>query len=208
VGVTVEATDRSDLPDLPESGNGSGARGGGSRARRRPGRWRPSRLAIAGVVLGLLAMWAYVLYLAIGPGRQPPIDRLDDPAFARAGEERCAAALEQIDGLPVASDSTSAAERAGVLDQANEIYATMLDDLTGFERLAPAGDQRDRASEWIADWRVHLGDRQAYADALRRDPDARFLVSEKPGEGRQITGWIDEFANANRMPSCVSPVDV
>jgi hypothetical protein len=33
------------------------------------------------------------------------------------------------------------------------------------------------------------------------------LVSEKPGEGQQITGWIDEFATANRMPSCASPSD-
>ena len=64
-----------------------------------------------------------------------------------------------------------------------------------------------RATEWLADWRTYLGDREAYADALRADPDARLLVSEKAGEGRQITGWIDEFANANRMPSCVTPTD-
>ena len=44
--------------------------------------------------------------------------------------------------------------------------------------------------------------------ALRADPDARLLVSEKPGEARQITGWIDEFALANRMASCATPADV
>ena len=32
-------------------------------------------------------------------------------------------------------------------------------------------------------------------------------VSEKAGEGQQITGWIDEFAKANRMPSCATPTD-
>jgi len=159
------------------------------------------------VVLGLVSMWAYVLYLAIGPGRQPPIDRLDDPAFARAGEERCAEALDAVDELPVASESPTAAERADVLAQADAIFATMLDDLEGMLDLAPAGDQRERATEWLADWRTYLGDREAFSEALRTDPGARLLVSEKAGEGQQVTGWIDEFAKANRMPSCVTPTD-
>jgi hypothetical protein len=170
-------------------------------------RWGPARVLIALVVLGLVAMWAYVLYLAIGPGRQPPIDRLDDPAFARAGEERCAEALDAVDALPVASESATATERADVLAQADAVFATMLDDLEANLDLAPAGDQRDRAAEWLADWHTYLGDREAFAEALRTDPGARLLVSEKEGEGRQVTGWIDEFANANRMPSCITPTD-
>ena len=173
-----------------------------------PGRrWTPIRVVLAGVVLGLVCMWVYVLYLAFGPGRQPPIDRLDDPAFAVAAEARCAAAVADVDLLPLASDSPDAAARAEVLDQANATFAVMLDDLDGMVTLAPAGDQRRRAGEWLADWRTYLGDRQDYADALRRDPGARLLVSEKPGQGQQITGWIDEFAKANRMPSCTTPLD-
>ena len=170
-------------------------------------RWGPGRLAIAAVVVALVSMWGYVLFLAFGPGRQPPVDRLDDPAFAQAAEERCAAAVDQVDELPVASASHTAEERAEVLDRADAVYRSMLDDLDDMVDLAPAGDQRRRAEEWLADWRVYLGDREAYADALRADPDARLLVSSKPGEARQITGWIDEFAKANRAPSCVSPVD-
>jgi hypothetical protein len=170
-------------------------------------RWTPTRVVLAGVVLALVSMWIYVLYLAFGPGRQPPIDRLDDPTFARAAEERCAAAVADVDQLPVASASPNATARADVLDQANDTFAAMLDDLDGMVDLAPAGDQRQRTTEWLADWRVYLGDRQDYADALRTDPGARLLVSEKPGQGQQITGWIDEFAKANRMPSCASPLD-
>jgi hypothetical protein len=159
------------------------------------------------IVCALVSMWGYVLYLAFGPGRQPPIDRLDDPAFAEAAEERCATTLEDVDRLPVASASHTAADRADVLARANAAYAAMLDDLDDLESLAPAGDQRRRAGEWLGDWRTYLGDRERYANALRTDPDARLLVSEKPGEGQQITGWIDEFAKANRMPSCASPTD-
>lgn len=191
--VTVQA------PRVPTSDDRDDASGG------RGSRW--GRLVVLIVVCALVSMWGYVLFLAFGPGRQPPIDRLDDPAFAEAAEERCATTLEQVGRLPVASASHTAAERADVLARANGAYAAMLDDLDGLQALAPAGDQRRRANEWLSDWRTYLGDREQYADALRTDPDARLLVSEKPGEGQQITGWIDEFANANRMPSCVSPAD-
>ena len=170
-------------------------------------RWTPTRVVLAGVVVALVAMWVYVLYLAFGPGRQPPIDRLDDPAFAEAAEARCATAVASVAELPVASETPAAPERAAVLEEADATFAAMLDDLEGMVGLAPAGDQRRRATEWLADWRTYLGDREAYADALRTDPGARLLVSEKPGEGRQITGWIDEFALANRMESCATPTD-
>ena len=194
--VTVETSGAPADSAAPADGDGPALRGS-----------RLGRIVVVVAVAALVSMWGYVLYLAFGPGRQPPIDRLDDPAFAVAAEERCAAALEEIDRLPVASAMDTAAQRADVLERANTVYATMLDDLEELETLAPAGDQRRRASEWLADWRTYLGDRERYIDALRDDAVARLLVSEKPGEGRQITGWIDEFANANRMPSCVSPTD-
>ncbi len=170
-------------------------------------RWTPTRVLLTAVVIAMVTMWGYVLFLAFGPGRQPPIDRLDDPAFAEAAEARCADALEQVEALPVAAASETAAARADVLEQADGVFAAMLDDLDSMVDLAPAGDQRDRATAWLADWRTYLGDREAYVEALRADPEARLLVSEKKGEGRQITGWIDEFANANRMPSCATPTD-
>jgi hypothetical protein len=170
-------------------------------------RWPLSRTVTAVVVLGLVSMWVYVIYLAVGPGRQPPIDRLDDPAFARAAEERCAAALDEVGELPEATETTEPTQRAGVVEQANRIYDGMLDDLEGERRLVPDGDQRERVDAWLADWRVFLGDRQAYVENLRHDPGARMLVSEKDHTGRHITGWIDEFAKANRMPSCASATD-
>jgi hypothetical protein len=195
--VTVEAPR---VPTEDESDDGDAGASGGRGSRL-------GRVVVLIVVCALVSMWGYVLYLAFGPGRQPPIDRLDDPTFAAAAEERCATTLEEVDRLPVASASHTAAERADVLARANAVYTAMLDDLDDLETLAPDGDQRQRAGEWLADWRTYLGDRQNYAAALQTDPDARLLVSAKPGKGQQITGWIDEFANANRMPSCVSPTD-
>ncbi len=169
-------------------------------------RWTPSRIVIALVVLALVSMWVYVLYLAFGRGRQEPIDRIDDRAFATAGETRCAEALRAVGRLPLANESPDAAARAEVIDRANADYTAMLADLDRLATGIPDADQRSQAQAWLADWRTFIGDRQEFADKLRRDPDARMLVSAKGG--MQVTEWIDEFANANRMASCVSPTDV
>ncbi len=196
------ATDRGADEESPEAGLD------GAPADAPGWRWTPARIVLTVVVAAMVAMWAYVLFLAFGPGRQPPIDRLGDPAFAEAGEARCAEALEAVDALPPANTATDAAARAEVVATADAAFGAMLDDLDDMVELAPAGDQRRHATEWLADWRTYLGDREAYAAALRTDPGARLLVSEKAGEGRQVTGWIDEFAKANLMPSCVTPTDV
>ena len=153
--------------------------------------------------IGMLAMWGYVVYLAFGPGRQPPPDRLDDPAFAAAAQSVCRAALDDVARLPSAAQSTDPDERADTIDAANERFAQMLDELAA---LAPAGDDGEVVDAWLADWQVYLGDRQAYADALRRDPEARLLVTPKDNE--QVTEFIDAFAADNRMPSCGTPLDV
>jgi hypothetical protein len=178
---------------------GADAGGGGARV---------GRVVVLAVVVGLVAMWGYVVFLAFGPGRQPPIDRLEDPSFARAAEDVCAGAVADVEGLPEASEASSAEQRAAVVEEANARFEGMLGDLDGLVDLAPGGDQRDRVERWLADWRTFLGDREEFASALRTDPEARMLVSEKPGTGRHITAWIDEFARANRMPACASPSDV
>jgi hypothetical protein len=163
----------------------------------------PGRTVIAVVVVGLVAMWAYVVYLAVGPGRADPLDRLDNPTFAAAAEPRCAAALSAVEALPSAAEVASATERADVLDRANAELAAMLDDLEG---LAPDGEDGQMVLRWLADWRTYLDDRSEYADRLRVDPGAQLLVTAKAG--RHITRPIDGFAADNRMPSCATPPDV
>jgi hypothetical protein len=81
----------------------------------------------------------------------------------------------------------------------------MLDDLAA---MVPGGEDGTYVREWLDDWELYLGDRRRYATDVREDPAAGFLVSVKPGEARQVSLWIDEFAKANRMPSCQTPTDV
>jgi hypothetical protein len=163
----------------------------------------PVRIVLIVIAIGLLGMWGYVIYLAFGPGRQGPPDELDDPAFAIAAQARCEEALDVVRTLPAASSSTSAAERADVVDDANAVFASMLDDL---EAMVPAGEDGELVTEWLADWRVFLEDRADYAEALRDDPGARLLVSAK--EGQHITEFLDAFAGDNDMPACSTPIDV
>lgn len=170
---------------------------------RAPRRWAPTRLVLGLSIAAMVAMWVYILYLAIGPGRQPPVDRLEDPAFASAAQDRCSAALDAVALLPTAQETASAPERAEVIEEANAVFGAMLDDLLA---LAPEGEEGEMVAAWVADWRTYLGDRQAYADALRSDPDASFLVSAKDND--QVTEFIDGFAADNRMPACGTPLDV
>jgi len=165
--------------------------------------WRPTRVLLVVIVVGMLAMWGYVLYLAFGPGRRPSPDRLTDPAFAERAQAVCEAAHDDVALLPPALEAESAADRARILDEANERFAMMVDDL---EPLAPEGDDGEIVAAWIADWRTYLDDRAAYADALRSDADARFIVTARDSE--QVTEYIDAFAADNHMAACATPLDL
>lgn len=166
-------------------------------------RWTTGRVIVTILVVGMVSMWGYVLYLAFGPGRQAPPDRVRDPGFSVAAEARCRATLAQVAKLPAATESPTAAARAEVVERANGYFRAMLDDLA---RLAPEGDDGRIVGEWLADWRTYLGDRAAYAVALREDPKADLLVSAK--DHNQITDYLDAFAADNKMPACATPLDV
>ncbi len=168
-------------------------------ARRR----RLTRGVLVVVVTAMVAMWGYVVYLAFGPGRQDPPDRLDDPAFATAAEARCDEALDAVAALPRASEVRTPAERADVVEDANQAFAAMLVDL---EALTPGGEDGRIVRAWLADWRTYLADREAYADAVRDDPDAQLYVSAR--DSQQVTEYVEAFAADNHMPACAPPNDV
>jgi len=96
-------------------------------AEPRPTRWRASRVALAVAVVLMVAMWGYVVYLAVGPGRQPPPDRLEDPAFADAAQEVCRAALVDVGLLPPAVSAPDAAARLLVTARDREQVTEFID---------------------------------------------------------------------------------
>ncbi|WP_446921478.1 hypothetical protein, partial [Klebsiella pneumoniae] len=56
-------------------------------------------------------------------------DQLEDQAFVEDGEPICEAAVDAVDELPDAREAETPEERAPVVEQANGILATMVDDL-------------------------------------------------------------------------------
>lgn len=167
-----------------------------------PRRW--GRALAAATVAITVAIWGYVVYLAVGPGRAEPPDRLADPAFSIAAEQRCAEALAVVARLPPAPATPEHEERAAVLRRANATFGAMLADL---EHMAPGGEDGHLVRLWLADWRAYLQDRERFTARLATDPNARLLLTPAAG-GFHITERIDAFAADNWMPSCASPMDV
>ncbi len=160
------------------------------------------RVLVVVIVLGSLLLWVYVFS---GVARKDPPNTLDDAAFGVAAEPICAEAAATLATLPRAEDSTSAAQRADVIDDANGTLTEMVDRLDELE-VSTARD-REMTDEWISDWRTFIDDRADFAARLREDDMARFYVTEKPGR-LQVTKAIDDLAEVNDMPSCVDPGDV
>jgi hypothetical protein len=156
-------------------------------------------------VVAMVAMWAFVLYLAVFRGRADSPDRLEDRTFATRAQVACSSRLDLVAALPRAADARSAAERGRTLEVANSFLEEMLDDLEELVPLVPAGEDREIVEEWLADWHTYLGDRRDYAADLQRDPDAQLLVTPKGGE--QVTEYLDQFARDNDMPACSTPAD-
>jgi hypothetical protein len=175
----------------------------GSEPRRRV---RPATvLAVLFFVL-LAGFWGWVWYYHLsGQGEIDMPDRLDDLSWTVEADQICEAAEARIAALPGAHNAASADDRADVIEIATGEIETMLVEL---EAIVPTGASRDAriTSAWLDDYRTFVDDRYRYAETLRVDPGARFLVTEK--QGRYITAPIDRFARVNEMEGCMAPEDV
>lgn len=164
-----------------------------------------AKLMAVFVVL-LAAFWGWIwVYQLTNQGERDMPDRLSDLSWTAEANQICLAAHQRVTALPSAFASSSAEDRAEVIEAATAEYERMLDEL---ETIVPTDDSRDATitAAWLADYRIFLQDRYRYADALRDDPMARFLVTEKYGS--HITAPIDRFARVNTMEPCMSPGDV
>lgn len=167
----------------------------------------PSKLGRILAVVVALAMVVFWIWILSGGPRTPNADRLDDRAYVTRTERRCEQLRRDLRALPSAQASATAIERADVLDRATAVVSEMVDDI---EADAPtSGDDARSLRGWFADWRTYLADREAYADRLRIDPDAKFLVSENPELKDSVDKTIEVFAeDANDIDACATPGDV
>jgi hypothetical protein len=158
------------------------------------------------VVLALLAaMWIYALFFAPKEG----VNRIGDQEWSARAELRCADAKEQL--VALADMRTiedvgegALAEKAAIVDKTNVILTDMLDDLAA---VAPTDEKgQEIIPLWLDDYRTYVADRRVYADQLRAGENRAF--AENAVEGSPITGFINDVARQNDMPSCQAPTDL
>lgn len=172
-------------------------------------RFNPRRFGVLLVIVSFVGIWGYVIYLSVFVGRAEPRDRLDDTEWTATAESVCARSTPVFESLPFASELSSPAERADVLDEGTDELEDLVSRLGA---LPPPTDDDEAAAvqKWLADYRTFVEDRREYA-AAQRDPadpryDEAFSVTDR--DGYQIDVLIDDFARVNYMESCETPDDV
>jgi hypothetical protein len=161
------------------------------------------RVAVIGLVIGLVAMWVYAFW-----GSPDVPGRLSDTTFPTAAEPVCKATKDRIDALPKAFTTPDAAQRADVVDRATTDLEAMVTELRAKVALVPTSAERDMVNPWLDDWARYNQDRREYTVALRADPNTRFIVTQSERDKTQITGALDRFAKINNMASCIIPDDL
>lgn len=168
-----------------------------------PARRRTSPWTVAGGTLfvAIVVMWIWIFSGAAGKANP---DYLADRAWAEDAEETCAATRERIDERSAAAGTQDLDARADAIDESTDDAEAMLADL----RDPPPESASDRSvvGPWLDDYAQLLEDRRTYADAIRVNPDARFLTTEKFND--PLDRVVQTFAEVNDMPSCIPPGDV
>lgn len=153
------------------------------------------------VVLAVIVMWIWIFS---GAARKTNPDYLDDRAWTEDAEETCAATIERIDERSASAGSQDTAERADAIDASTDDLEAMLAELR--DPLPESSGDQAVVEPWLEDYDQLLQDRRDYADAVREDPDARFLTTEKFND--PLDRVVQTFAEVNDMPSCVPAGDV
>lgn len=155
----------------------------------------------AAVLIGVALMWIWIFSGA--PKKVNP-DRLADREWVERAEDTCRATMDRVDERSEPGDTQEPAARADAIDASSDDLEEMVDDLAD----PPPSEESDRevVQRWLDDWDVLIEDRRTYAETVREDPDARFLITEKFNDG--IDDVIGTFAEVNEMPSCGPAGDV
>lgn len=159
------------------------------------------------VVCGLIAaMWVY----AFGFAPRESFNRINDDAWKARAQARCLQAREERFAYQdlTKMDPTDAAamrRKADIVDKATDSLEAAIDDIA---KDLPA-DAKGRAlvPQWIADYRVLIGNRREFAEQLRSST-RRPYFAESEKEGVPISEPIGKFARENEMNACQPPTDL
>ena len=167
---------------------------------------RSLQVFLATICLGIAVFWVWALFF---PPTKQSVAKVDDVAWTIRANEICNQANLERDKLvdlrridTVSGDAL--AERADIIDKATVIVQKMLDDVTA---QVPTGvKDADLMNTWKDMYQDWIDGRVEYTAILRTGVNAPF--AESMLEGGPVSDYINDFAVANRMNSCSSPMDL
>lgn len=153
------------------------------------------------VVLLVVLMWIWIFS---GAAKKANPDFVADRTWAESAEERCAVTAERIEERSKSAGRQDTEARADAIDASTDDLEVMLGDLR--DPLPDSDADQAVVELWLDDYAQLLEDRRDYADAVRVNPDARFLTSEKFND--PLDRVVQTFAEINELFACVPPGDV
>ena len=167
---------------------------------------RPLQVFLGLVCLGIAVFWVWALFF---PPTKQSVAKLDDVAWTVRANEICNQANLERDKLvdlrridTVSGDAL--AERADIIDKATLIVQKMLDDVIAETPTGPKDEVL--MNTWAKIFQGWINERVEYTAILRTGENAPF--AESMLEGGPVSDYINDFALANRMKSCSSPMDL
>lgn len=152
------------------------------------------------VALAIVLFWIWIFSGA--PGRENP-DYLEDRSWVERAQRTCDATRRRIDDRTDLRSGDRGA-RADAIAAGNRNIEAMLEELR--DPLPSTDGDRLVVRAWLSDWEHLLEDRVIYANAVRDDPDARFVTREKFND--PLDRVVQTFAEVNEMPECAPMGDV
>jgi hypothetical protein len=133
---------------------------------------------------------------------------LNDRTWPAQAQATCQPYAHQIAVLPPARQfadiqpkTAALLQRAPVVDRVTDLLTQMVAQL----RLSAPTDVNGRqlVTAWLADYDSYLASRRVQTAKWRAGEDPRFAVAEV--NGQPVDSRMDDFADANAMPSCRTP---
>ena len=170
-----------------------------------PIRRRALQVFLGAICLIIAVFWVYAFFFASKEG----VNVLKDKAWTVRAEEICGDANLERDKLADlrrinSVEGDALAERADIIDKATIIIQKMLDDVIAETPTGPKDEVL--MNTWAEIFQGWINERIDYTAILRTGENAPF--AESMLEGGPVSDYINDFALANRMKSCSSPMDL
>jgi hypothetical protein len=152
----------------------------------------------------MVAVALFWFWIFSGAPRRDNPDRLEDRAWVERAEDTCARTMAGVDERSETAGREDRVARADAIDASSADLRAMVGALR--DPLPDGAGDREVVERWLADWEELIANRETYADAVRDDPGARLLLTEKFDD--PIDRVIEVFADVNDMPACGPAGDV